>query len=204
MKILFASTSGHKLQEFQRLFAHSGLDLTPPRDWGLPALDVAETSNSFTGNAIIKARAYQEAYRIPVLADDSGLCVDALAGAPGIRSHRFGPPNLDDAGRVHYMLGQLSTIGDPFRGAHYVCALVFLLPDGGFITSEGYCYGHITRHVHTGSTGFGYDPIFRPGGHDRTFAEMTPEEKDRLSHRGHAARRLHARAVRLGAVSGTL
>jgi XTP/dITP diphosphohydrolase len=204
MNALFASTNHHKLGEFRRLFAYSGIEIRSAADLGLAALAVAETGHTFLDNAVIKAHAYLEAYRIPVLADDSGLCVDALAGAPGVRSHRFGPPSLDDAGRVDYLLSMLQNIDPPCRTAHYVCALVLLLPDGRAIEVEGACYGAITQEVQDGPTGFGYDPVFRPSGWDRTVARMTPEEKDALSHRGRATRRLQAAAMRMGVVSGTL
>jgi XTP/dITP diphosphohydrolase len=204
MDVLFASTNNHKLDEFRRLFADSRVTIQSPSELGLQPLPVAETGNTFMDNARLKAHAYLEAYRIPVLADDSGICVDALAGAPGVRSHRFGTPDLDDDGRVRYMLDQLRTVGDPYRGAHYVCALVLVLPDNRSIAGEGYCYGSITRQIQAGPTGFGYDPIFRPRGADRTVAQMTPEQKDALSHRGRAVRTLLAAAVRAGALSGTL
>jgi XTP/dITP diphosphohydrolase len=204
MDALFASTSHHKLSEFRRLFAHTGLEIRAPADLGLPALAVAETGQTFLDNALLKAHAYREAYRIPVIADDSGLCVDALAGAPGVHSHRFGPPELDDAGRVDYLLQMMETIEAPFRTAHYVCALVLLLPGKPPVAVQGYCYGSITADVQPGPTGFGYDPVFRPSAWDRTVAQMTPAQKDALSHRGRAARKLCAGAIRMGIVSGTL
>jgi XTP/dITP diphosphohydrolase len=202
--ILFASANDHKLNEFRRLFTGSGLSVRSSLERGLAPVAVAETANTFMDNARAKARAYLEAYRIPVLADDSGICVDALAGAPGVHSHRFGASDLDDDGRVRYMLDQLKAVPDPYRGAHYVCALVLLLPDGRSITAEGYCYGHITQEVQAGPTGFGYDPIFRASTTDRTIAQMTPEQKDALSHRGHAARKVRVSAIRMGVLSGTL
>jgi XTP/dITP diphosphohydrolase len=204
MDALFASTNHHKLGEFRRLFARTGIEIRSAADLGLPVLAVAETGETFLDNATIKAHAYQEAYRIPVLADDSGLCVDALAGAPGVRSHRFGPPDLDDAGRVDYLLFMLQNIDPPHRTAHYVCALVLLLPDGRAISVEGSCYGAITQEIQSGPTGFGYDPVFRPSGWDCTVARMTPEAKDAVSHRGRATRRLYEAAMRIGIVSGTL
>jgi XTP/dITP diphosphohydrolase len=204
MEILFSSTSHHKLSEFRRLFAGTSIEIRSPADLGLPILKVAETGQTFAANASLKAHAYLEAYRIPVLADDSGLCVDALAGAPGLRSHRFGPAELDDGGRVDYLLQMMQSIAAPYRTAHYVCALALYLPDKRTMRVEGACYGSITQEVQAGSTGFGYDPVFRPSGQARTVAQMTPEQKDTLSHRGKAARKLHAAAIQMGLVSGTL
>jgi XTP/dITP diphosphohydrolase len=171
---------------------------------GIPTLAIDEVGQTFQENALIKARAYSEAYRIPVLADDSGIRVDALAGAPGVRSHRFGPQELDDEGRLWYMLDQMRTIEDPYRGAHYVCAVVLLLPDGRTAQAEGMLYGSIVREPQWGTTGFGYDPIFRPCEADHAVSRMSPEAKDAVSHRGRATRKLLSEAIRLGVLSGTL
>jgi XTP/dITP diphosphohydrolase len=204
MDVLLASSNLHKLEEFRRILAASGLDVHSPAQKGVPTLAVDEVGRTFAENAMIKARAYLEAYRIPVLADDSGIRVDALAGAPGVRSHRFGPEELDDEGRLWYMLDQLHTIEDPYRGAHYVCAAVLLLPDGRTAQAGGMLYGDVVREPQWGTTGFGYDPIFRPFGAEHTVAQMRPEAKDAISHRGRAMRKLLAEAIRMEVLSGTL
>jgi XTP/dITP diphosphohydrolase len=192
MRVLLASNNPHKAAEFRRIFAGTIVELTLPRELGLAALDVPEEGHTFAENATTKALAYLQAYRIPVLADDSGICVDALAGAPGVRSARFGGPDLDDAGRMRYLLRCMATVPEPRRGAHYVCALVLARPDRPPLLAEGACYGAVATEEQPGTTGFGYDPIFLLPGLGTVFARVAPEEKDALSHRGKAARRLLA------------
>jgi len=147
---------------------------------------------TFAENAALKAQAYAQAYRIAALADDSGISVDALAGAPGIRSARFGAPELDDPGRVRYLLECLATIPEPQRGAHYTCALVLALPGKPPVTAHGYLYGRVATSVADGGTGFGYDPVFYMPVLGRTVSEIAASEKDRIGHRGRAARALVA------------
>src|SRR5579885_486352 len=124
MRVLLASNNAHKAVEFRRIFAGSLVELVLPGDLGLAALDVPEEGRTFEENATTKALAYLQAYRMPVIADDSGVCVDLLAGAPGVRSARFGSPDLDDTGRLHYLLSCLEGVPPERRGAHYVCSLV--------------------------------------------------------------------------------
>ena len=121
MRVLLASTNQHKAREYQRLFAGNDLDVRTPAEWDLPPLTVEETGLTFAANALTKARAYASAYRMPTLADDSGICVDPLAGAPGVRSARFGRPGLDAEGRARYLLDCLKGIWSPI-GARTTCA----------------------------------------------------------------------------------
>ena len=192
MDVLLASSNAHKAAEFRRIFAGSALRLLLPSDLRVASLAVAETGRTFAENAALKAQAYAQAYRIAALADDSGISVDALAGAPGIRSARFGAPDLDDAGRVRYLLECLATIPEPQRGAHYTCALVLALPGEPPVTAHGYLYGRVAASVADGGTGFGYDPVFYLPVLGRTVSEIAASEKDRIGHRGRAARALVA------------
>ena len=176
--IFLATTSGHKAHELGRLI---GRDVEPLPGYVAPVEDGA----TFAANAEIKARAGHAVAPAGawVLADDSGLCVDA----PGILSARFGGDGLDDAGRTAHLLALLSERTD--RGAAFVCCLVAIAPDGRLTVAEGRVEGAIAD-APRGANGFGYDPVFVPAGHDRTTAEMSAAEKDALSHRGSAARRL--------------
>ena len=190
MRVLLASNNSHKAVEFRRIFAGSPIDLVLPSDLGLAALDVPEHGDTFEANANTKALAYLQAYRMPVLADDSGICVDILAGAPGVRSARFGAPYLDDHGRLLYLLQCLEGIPMERRSAHYVCCLVLAQPDRASLVAEGNCYGLVETAPQPGATGFGYDPVFWLPSLGKVFSQVTPEAKDEVSHRGKAARRL--------------
>ena len=186
--IALASTSVHKADELGRLL---GCPVAPIDGYDAPIEDGA----TFLANATIKARAgrVQAPSATLVLADDSGLVVDALDGAPGILSARFGGPGLDDQGRVAHLLAEL--LGVESRVAAFVCVLVALGPDGVLQHAEGRVEGAIAL-APRGSSGFGYDPVFVPAGHDRAVGEMSAAEKDALSHRGRAARLL-ARTIGL-------
>lgn len=192
MRVLVATTNQHKAREFQRLFTGDILEVRTPAEWGLPPLTVEETGATFAANALTKARAYASAYRIPALADDSGIRVDALAGAPGVRSARFGRPDLDDEGRARYLLDCLKGISGCDRGAHYVCALALVVPGEDPLVVEGKWYGRVAEQYLEGGTGFGYDPVFLIPSLGEPVSRLTPAEKDALGHRGKAARRLMA------------
>jgi len=193
MDVVLASTNAHKVAEFRRLFDDSTLRLRTPLEAGLTPLAVVEDGRTFAENAAKKALAYLQAYTMPVLADDSGISVDALAGAPGIRSARFGGPRLDDAGRVAYLLEQLAAIPPRERGAHYTCALALAGPEQPLLIVHGFLYGMVADAPVEGTTGFGYDPVFYLPGFDRTVSQITPEQKDETGHRGRAVRAfLHA------------
>jgi XTP/dITP diphosphohydrolase len=154
----------------------------------------AETEPTFEGNALIKARAGLEATGLPTLADDSGLCVDALGGAPGVLSARYGGPDLDDHGRLSRLLSQLAKVPGPQRTAHFTCSLCLCSAEGRVLaTIEEECHGTLLT-APSGEGGFGYDPIFVPrefaGDPSKSFAQLDAETKDRLSHRGKALRKL--------------
>lgn len=158
---------------------------TPMAVGGMPEVD--EDQNTFAGNALKKARAL--AALLPeegwALADDSGLCVDALLGAPGVRSARFAGPGASDRDNLNKLLAKLEPVEDENRGAAFECHLALVSPHGEERLFVGRCPGRIVREP-AGKKGFGYDPVFVPEGHERTFAEMTGEEKAGLSHRGQA------------------
>ena len=192
MRVVLASSNQHKVVEFRRLFSAGILDVRSPEDWGFPTPEVPENGSTFAENALVKARAYCTAYNMPALSDDSGICVDALAGAPGVRSARFGNRGLDDVGRARYLLACLDGIEAPRRGAHYVCALHLVRPTGEPLAAEGRWYGEIATAYVEGGTGFGYDPVFLIPSVGQTVSRLTTEEKDRLGHRGRAARMMLA------------
>jgi XTP/dITP diphosphohydrolase len=190
---LFIATGNvHKFREFLQLecLFPTGFRLRSAQDaGGMP--DVEENAGSFVGNARIKARALRSiAPSLAwVLADDSGLCVDALDGAPGIQSARYAGPEGDSAKNLAKLLADLSREPDGLRRAHFICVLVALDPNGREFVTEGRCHGHLL-HAPVGTAGFGYDPIFVPDGHMQTFAQMGEAVKNPISHRGLAWKHL--------------
>jgi XTP/dITP diphosphohydrolase len=189
-RLVLATKNAHKVAELRRILSGAGLVV------GLTGLemfpgapDVAETGLTFAENALLKARAITAFTGLPSIADDSGLCVAALNGMPGVFSARWSGRHGDDAANLALVLAQLSDITDPRRGAWFDCAAALVLPDGRERVVEGRLEGQLATGPR-GSGGFGYDPIFVPDGEERTTAEMTPEEKDAISHRGRAFRAL--------------
>jgi XTP/dITP diphosphohydrolase len=150
---------------------------------------VAETGRSFTDNALLKARATAAFTGLPAVADDSGLCVDALNGMPGVLSARWSGSHGDDEANLQLLLAQLADVPAGERGAQFVCVAALVLPSGVEHLTEGTVRGQLTRSPR-GSNGFGYDPIFVPDGFELTTAQMSAEEKDKISHRGKALRAL--------------
>ncbi len=187
-RLLLASGNQGKCAELTRLLATEKIELLAPDDLALSGLEVAETGLSFWENARLKARAYAQAAGIPALADDSGLCVEALGGEPGLHSARFGGPGLDDRGRRLHLLLKLSALTDIHeRNAEFRCVLCISAPDGTILCeSEGRCSGHIATVEQKGRQGFGYDPLFIPLGFKPSFAQLDDAIKDRISHRGRA------------------
>jgi XTP/dITP diphosphohydrolase len=180
VKLLFATTNAGKLKELRLLVAGSPLEVVSLAE--LPPLpEVEEDGATFADNAAKKARAYRDATGLAALADDSGLCVDALDGRPGVHSARYAP---DDASRIARLLRELSSVSVEARGAHFECALALALPGGELVLERGRCEGRITA-APRGAHGFGYDPVFEAQG-GKTLAELTAEEKSALSHRGRA------------------
>jgi XTP/dITP diphosphohydrolase len=184
--LVLATRNAAKLRELARILGEqvplAGLDEFP----GAP--DVPETGATFEENALLKARAIAQYTHLPAVADDSGLCVDALNGMPGILSARWAGGHGDDKANLDLVLAQIADVPDPRRGARFVCAAA--LVDGTReVVVTGTVAGRLIRE-RRGSGGFGYDPIFLPDGFDLTTAEMTPEAKDAISHRGRAFRAL--------------
>jgi len=186
MKILLATRNAKKIVELQRILA--GVSLVGLDD--VPAYEeVPETGLTFADNALIKAREGAARTGLPTVADDSGLAVDALNGMPGVFSARWAGRHGDDLANLDLVLAQVSDVPDPLRGAAFVCAAALALPDGREWTVHGEMRGRLVR-VARGSGGFGYDPIFVADGETRTNAELSPGEKDAISHRGKAFRAL--------------
>ncbi|MFE4827109.1 RdgB/HAM1 family non-canonical purine NTP pyrophosphatase [Streptomyces sp. NPDC056672] len=189
-RLILATRNAGKLTELRAILADAGLphDLVGADAYpGVP--DVKETGVTFAENALLKAHALADATGLPAVADDSGLCVDVLGGAPGIFSARWAGTHGDDTANLNLLLAQLSDITAPHRAAHFACAAALALPDGTERVVEGRLPGTL-RTSPTGTGGFGYDPILQPDGDTRTCAELTPAEKNAISHRGQAFRAL--------------
>lgn len=189
-KVVIATHNAGKLVEMRELLAPFGVEAVSAGELGLPEPD--ETGTMFSENAAIKAHAAAKASGLPAFADDSGLCVDALDGAPGLFSARWAGPDKDFSGAMARIAAELDTRGAADRRAHFVSALVLAWPDGHTELFEGRVFGDLVEP--RGNLGFGYDPMFRPEGMDRTFGEISSEEKhgvdwqsgNALSHRARA------------------
>ncbi len=185
MKLVLASKNQHKLLEMEHILRDLGLEVVLESQVGVD-VDVEETGTTFLENAALKARAVMEASGMAAIADDSGLMVDALDGAPGVYSARYG--NLDsDQARTSYLLENLKDVPAGKRGAQFVSAIVCNLPDGREVHAQGTCQGEIL-FAPRGENGFGYDPVFYSPELQKTFSEATEEEKSTVSHRGRALR----------------
>ena len=182
MKFVLASQNQKKLKEMQDILSAYGVEVVLQSQVGLN-LDVEETGTTFVENAALKAEAVCAASGLPAIADDSGLCVDALNGAPGVYSARYGGEGLDDVGRYRLLLQNMR--GMLNRRCKFVSAVCCVFPDGKKITVEGECAGTLA-YAPQGEDGFGYDPIFFVPELKKTFAQLTPEEKNAISHRGNA------------------
>lgn len=183
-QIVFASRNAHKLAELRRILApvldELGLELI-----GDTGAGPVENGLTFEANALIKARDAADRTGLPAIADDSGLCVDAMGGSPGILSARWSGPGRDDADNVDLLLWQLADIPDEARAAKFVCAAALVVPNTEEIAVRGEWPGSVLRERH-GTGGFGYDPIFLPEGETRAAAELSAEEKNAVSHRSRA------------------
>ncbi len=186
MKLIIASNNRHKTEEIKAILGSRFECVMTLREAGIEH-ETVEDGKTFLENAEKKAREIAKISGCASIADDSGLCVDALGGAPGIYSARFCGRHGDDAGNNALLIEKLR--GEENRRAHYTAAAVIAYPDGYTVSAEGYMYGKII-HAPRGNGGFGYDPLFVPDGETRTLAEMSPEEKNRISHRGAALRTL--------------
>ncbi|MFD7876809.1 RdgB/HAM1 family non-canonical purine NTP pyrophosphatase [Streptomyces sp. NPDC059766] len=189
-RLILATRNAGKITELRAILADAGLPHDLVGADAYPDIpDVKETGVTFAENALLKAHALAQATGHPAVADDSGLCVDVLGGAPGIFSARWAGRHGDDKANLDLLLAQLSDIAEEHRGAHFACAAALALPDGTERVVEGRLRG-ILRHTPAGTNGFGYDPVLQPDGETRTCAELTPAEKNAISHRGKAFRGL--------------
>ena len=182
MKFVLATHNPGKLKEMGAILTQFGVEVVSPRDLGI-TVDVEETGTTFAENAMLKAKAICAAAKLPAIADDSGLCVDALNGGPGVYSARYGGEGLDDKGRYMLLLNNMR--GQPTRAAHFACAIACAFPNGDELTAEGRCDGTIA-FAPMGEGGFGYDPVFFVPELKKTFGQLTAEEKSAISHRGRA------------------
>lgn len=189
MDFIVATNNAHKARELEKLLG--GFCLSTMREAGFAA-EIVEDGTTFAENAMIKARTVYRALGKPCIADDSGLCVDALDGAPGIYSARFGGEGATDREKYEKLLGLLENTPDKQRTARFVCVMACILDDKTAFTVEGVCEGSILR-APAGLHGFGYDPVFAPKGCDCSMAELSEDEKNRISHRGLAADALRKR-----------
>ncbi len=187
MRYIIATHNKQKLRELARILAPLGIEAVTDRDLGLVLPEVEETGTTFAENAYLKAASAAAFTGLPAIADDSGIMVDALDGAPGVYSARFGGEDATDRDRNRLLLEKLEGVPDERRGAHYVCAVCCVFPNEVQpLTAEGTMYGTI-GYEERGERGFGYDPLFLVAP-DKTAAELTDEEKDAISHRGNALR----------------
>lgn len=182
MKLVLASKNQKKLAEMSEILRHLGVEVILQSEAGVD-VDVEETGTTFEENSLLKARAVMEASGMAAIADDSGLCVDALNGAPGVYSARYGGPELDDVGRYRLLLENMR--GQMPRTARFVSVITCCFPNGDVLTARGECEGTVA-FAPQGEGGFGYDPVFFLPGLRKTFAQLTPEEKNAVSHRGKA------------------
>jgi XTP/dITP diphosphohydrolase len=196
-RVVLATRNSHKVAELREILGAAGVEVKLVGLDAFPgAPDVAETGLTFAENALLKARAAVSASGLPAVADDSGLCVDALNGMPGVFSARWAGRHGEDRANLELLLGQLADVPDDQRGARFTCAAALVLPDGRERVAEAELRGRLVRAAR-GAGGFGYDPILQPEGETRTTAEMTAREKNAISHRGRAFRALAPELVRL-------
>ena len=185
MKFILATKNMKKLAELQRIVAPLGCEVISERDLEKPLEEVVEDADTFEGNALLKARAAMKATGLAAIADDSGLCVDALDGAPGVYSARYAGEEHDDEKNNKKLLEALNGLEKEKRTAHFVSAVAVVFPDGEEFTVRGQCDGYIANEKQ-GENGFGYDPLFIS--EKGCFGNLSSEEKDSISHRGRALR----------------
>lgn len=197
LTVVLATHNAHKVAELQAILAGLPIVLRSGSELAVP--DVEETGETFADNALLKARACVAATGAPSIADDSGLVVDALGGAPGVRSARYAGRHGDDAANLALLIERMAAHAR--RSARFVCAAALVLPDGTEVVEEGVMEGSIVDEPR-GTGGFGYDPAFVATGQTRTNAELSPDEKHAISHRGAAFRALRPHLMRLAAPAG--
>ena len=193
---ILASQNKKKIKEIRDILVKYDMDVITRDDAGLPKDDIEETGTTFEENSLLKAAtimdmikadpALNDKYReSPVIADDSGLMVDALGGAPGVHSARYAGEEHDFDANNTKLLAELEDVSDDKRTAHFVTVITMIYPDGEKLVARGECHGHITREK-KGEGGFGYDPVFVPDGYDKSFAELGTDFKNTISHRARA------------------
>lgn len=187
MKFVIASANPGKIREMEEILPECGIEFVTRKDIGID-VEIEETGATFMENAMLKATAICNLSGLPSIADDSGLMVEALGGAPGVYTSSFGGEGLRPDERCEYLLEKLKKLRDEKeRSAKFVCTIVCVFPDGEVISAQGECRGRIA-HEPAGTGGFGYDPVFIAEGMEKTMAEISPEEKNAASHRGIALR----------------
>ena len=182
MKVVLASKNPHKLEEISKITEKFGFELVLQSQLGVD-IEVEETGTTFEENSLLKAKAVMEATGLAAIADDSGIAVDALNGEPGVYSARYGfDDSLDDWGRLLLLLKNMEAVPEGRRQAQYVCVITFVTPQGQVLQARGEVHGELLRQP-VGEGGFGYDPIFYYPPFGKTFAQVSAEEKNRVSHR---------------------
>lgn len=202
-KIVLATRNAHKIEELRTILSPFLIGLDPDAIVGADRYDLPEPLEdeiTFAGNALIKARQLAQATGLLTLADDSGICVDALGGAPGVFSARWCGKHGSDEENLALLLGQMRDVPQRYRGAAFKCAAAMVTPDGREFVEEAQMRGILLPQA-SGTNGFGYDPIFQPEGYEVSAAELSPEQKDAISHRGKAFRLMAVRvAYELGLI----
>lgn len=185
MKLVLASNNAHKLEELRAILSTLGIEVVSQKEMGI-SVEPEENGTTFEENSYIKAKTVMDACELPTIADDSGLMVDALDGAPGVYSARFGGDACkSDRDRLEYLLSRMKAVPEKERTAHFVSVITMLTPDGRKVIARGECPGRILFEAH-GENGFGYDPVFYVPEEGCTFAQLPPERKNRISHRARA------------------
>ena len=200
-EFIIATNNAHKVAEIERILSPLGFTAVTAKQRGFDLGDVVEDGDTFRANAYIKAKHAFDLCHAPVIADDSGLCVDALGGRPGVYSARYGGHDASPLVKISLLLDELKDVPDRERTAHFSCAVCCILDEDTVIEVEGRCEGVIAREL-SGDGGFGYDPVFVVDG--RSFASLSAEEKDKYSHRGNALRNLRDALSRLPLAKGAV
>ena len=191
--IVAATRNRHKIEEIEKILKEFDMSIVSRDDAGVPDVEIVEDGETFEENSYKKAYEIMKLSGRPSVADDSGLCVDYLGGAPGVMSARF-TPSGDDEENNRKVLELLEGVPFGDRTARYVAVITLVYPDGITVSARGECEGHIIEEER-GTNGFGYDPMFQPAGYDRTFGELSPEIKNRISHRAKALVKLREKLL---------
>ena len=191
--IVAATRNRHKIEEIEKILKEFDMSIVSRDDAGVPDVEIVEDGETFEENSYKKAYEIMKLSGRPSVADDSGLCVDYLGGAPGVMSARF-TPSGDDEENNRKVLELLEGVPFEDRTARYVAVITLVYPDGRTVSARGECEGHIIEEER-GTNGFGYDPMFQPAGYDRTFGELSPEIKNRISHRAKALVKLREKLL---------